>query len=98
MSDLKQAIKQNYLKCVQDPSYFINQYCTIQHPQRGKIKFKLYPFQFDVLKEKSMYGRKYMGIERSTFIIDPDGKLIKEWRGVKVPGHVEEVYNFVCEL
>jgi len=51
VSDLKQAIKQNYVKCVQDPSYFINQYCTIQHPQRGKIKFKLYPFQYDVLKE-----------------------------------------------
>jgi len=51
VSDLKQAIKQNYIKCVQDPSYFINQYCTIQHPQRGKIKFKLYPFQYDVLKE-----------------------------------------------
>ena len=51
MSDLKQAIKQNYVKCAQDPSYFINQYCTIQHPQRGKIKFKLYPFQYDVLKE-----------------------------------------------
>ena len=51
MSDLKQAIKQEYLKCVQDPSHFINQFCTIQHPQRGKIKFKLYPFQYDVLKE-----------------------------------------------
>ena len=51
MSNLKQAIKQNYLKCVQDPSYFINQYCIIQHPQRGKIKFKLYPFQEDVLKK-----------------------------------------------
>ena len=51
MSNLKQAIKQNYLKCVKDPSYFINQYCIIQHPQRGKIKFKLYPFQEDVLKE-----------------------------------------------
>ena len=53
---------------------------------------------YEVMKEKSMYGKKYMGIERSTFIIDPDGKLIKEWRGVKVPGHVEEVYNFICEL
>ena len=41
MSNLKQAIKQNYVKCVQDPSYFINEFCTIQHPQRGKIKFKL---------------------------------------------------------
>ena len=51
MSDLKQAIKQNYLKCVKEPSYFINQFCTIQHPQRGKIKFELYPFQYDVLKE-----------------------------------------------
>ena len=53
---------------------------------------------FGVMKEKSMYGRKYMGIERSTFVIDPDGNLIKEWRGVKVPGHVEEVYSFICEL
>ena len=53
---------------------------------------------YGVMKEKSMYGKKYMGIERSTFIVDPDGKLIKEWRGVKVPGHVEEVYNFICEL
>ena len=53
---------------------------------------------YGVMKEKSMYGRKYMGIERSTFVIDPDGNLIKEWRGVKVPGHVEEVYNFICEL
>jgi hypothetical protein len=51
MSNLKQAIKQNYVKCVKDPIYFINQYCIIQHPQRGKIKFKLYPFQKDVLKE-----------------------------------------------
>jgi len=53
---------------------------------------------YEVMKEKSMYGRKYMGIERSTFLIDPDGNLVKEWRGVKVPGHVEEVYNFLCEL
>ena len=53
---------------------------------------------YGVWVEKSMYGRKYMGIERSTFIIDPEGNLIKEWRGVKVPGHVEEVYNFICEL
>ena len=51
MSNLKQAIKQNYLKCAKDPSYFINEFCVIQHPQRGKIKFKLYPYQFDVLKE-----------------------------------------------
>ena len=51
MSDLKQAIKQQYLKCVKDPAHFINQYCTIQHPQRGKIKFELYTFQYDVLDE-----------------------------------------------
>ena len=53
---------------------------------------------YGVMKEKLMYGRKYMGIERSTFVIDPEGNLVKEWRGVKVPGHVEEVYNFICEL
>ncbi len=46
---------------------------------------------FDVLKEKSMYGRKYIGIERSTFLFDSKGKLVKEWRGVKIPGHVDEV-------
>ena len=51
MSNLKQAIKQNYLKCAKDPSYFINEFCVIQHPQRGKIKFKLYPYQYDVLDE-----------------------------------------------
>ena len=53
---------------------------------------------YGVMKEKSMYGRKYMGIERSTFLISPDGSLVKEWRGVKVPGHVEEVYKFLSEL
>ena len=53
---------------------------------------------YGVMKEKSMYGRKYMGIERSTFLISPDGSLVKEWRGVKVPGHVEEVYEFLSEL
>ena len=53
---------------------------------------------YGVMKEKSMYGRKYMGIERSTFLISPDGSLIKEWRGVKVTGHVEEVYEFLSGL
>lgn len=47
--------------------------------------------QYGVWVEKSMYGRKYMGIERSTFMIGPDGKIQKIWRKVKVPGHVEEV-------
>lgn len=46
---------------------------------------------FEVIKEKSMYGKKYMGIERSTFILDETGVVIKEWRNVKVPGHVTEV-------
>lgn len=47
--------------------------------------------QFDVIREKSLYGRKYMGIDRSTFLVDGNGVLRAEWRGVKVPGHVEEV-------
>ncbi len=47
--------------------------------------------QFDVIKEKNMYGRKTLGIERSTFLIDADGKLRAEWRKVKVKGHAEEV-------
>lgn len=51
--------------------------------------------QFDVIKEKNLYGRKYMGIERSTFLIDEDGVLRKEWRKVKVPGHVEAVLSAV---
>ena len=46
---------------------------------------------FDVIKEKNMYGKKLMGIERSTFLIDEKGVLRQEWRKVKVPGHVEEV-------
>ena len=53
---------------------------------------------FDVLKEKSMYGRKYMGIVRSTFVIDQSLAVIKEWRNVKVPGHAEEVYQYVESL
>ena len=53
---------------------------------------------FDVIKEKSMYGKKYLGIERSTFLIDEKGKLIKEWRKVKVPGHALEVLESIIEL
>ena len=48
--------------------------------------------------EKSMYGKKYMGIERATFLFDEDLKLIKIWRNVKVKGHVEEVLSFVKNL
>ena len=47
--------------------------------------------QYQVWKEKSMYGKKYMGVERSTFLIDADGNIKKAWRKVKVPGHVEDV-------
>ncbi len=52
---------------------------------------------FDVWKEKSMYGRKYMGIERSTFIINAEGKIEKEWRKVKVKGHVDEVIEYLSD-
>ncbi len=49
--------------------------------------------QFDVIKLKKLYGREYMGIDRSTFLIDEKGILIKEWRSVKVKGHVDEVLD-----
>jgi peroxiredoxin Q/BCP len=79
---------------------------TIKSHEGFKDKFK-FPFDlisdsdekickiFDVIKEKSMYGKKYMGIERSTFLINEEGKLVKEWRKVKVKGHVEEVLSFI---
>jgi len=54
--------------------------------------------QFDVIKEKNMYGKKVMGIERSTFLIDKKGVLRSEWRKVKVAGHAEEVLAAVKEL
>ena len=53
---------------------------------------------FDVIKEKNMYGRKVLGIERSTFLIDKTGVLRQEWRKVKVKGHVEEVLEAVKAL
>ncbi len=53
---------------------------------------------FDVIKMKNMYGKQVRGIERSTFLIDKNGKLQKEWRGIKVPGHVDEVLLAVKEL
>ena len=53
---------------------------------------------FDVIKEKSLYGRKYMGVDRSTFIIDESGKILHVWRNVKVKGHVEEVINKLKEI
>jgi len=51
--------------------------------------------QFDVIREKTLYGRKFMGIERSTFLIDEGGKLRQEWRKVKVKGHAQEVLESV---
>jgi peroxiredoxin Q/BCP len=53
---------------------------------------------FNVMKMKNMYGKQVRGIERSTFVIDGTGKLVKEWRGVKVPGHIDEVLEFVKAL
>lgn len=50
---------------------------------------------FDVIKMKNMYGKKVRGIERSTFLISTEGKLINEWRGVKVNGHVQELIEFL---
>ncbi|MAZ07707.1 MAG: peroxiredoxin [Rickettsiales bacterium] len=54
--------------------------------------------QFGVWVQKSMYGRKYMGIERSTFVFDKDLKLVKSWRNVKVKDHAEEVYTLISKL
>jgi peroxiredoxin Q/BCP len=60
----------------------------------GEVACRLY----GVIKLKNMYGRKVRGIERSTFVIDARGIVRREWRGVKVPGHVEEVLEFVKTL
>ena len=54
--------------------------------------------RFGVVKMKNMYGKQVRGIERSTFVIGPDGRLAREWRGVKVPGHAQEVLKFVQSL
>lgn len=82
---------------------------SMKSHEKFKEKYK-FPFElisdeeeelcqiFDVIKEKNLYGKKHLGIERSTFVIDEDGKLVKEWRKVKVPGHVDEVLEFVKSL
>ena len=79
---------------------------TLKSHENFKAKFT-FPFEllsdeeekacelFGVIKMKNMYGKQVRGIERSTFVIDPDGKLIKAWRGVKVEGHVKEVLQFI---
>jgi thioredoxin-dependent peroxiredoxin len=53
---------------------------------------------FDVMKLKNMYGKQVRGVERSTFVFDVDGKLVKSWRGLKAPGHAAEVLGFVQTL
>ena len=53
---------------------------------------------FGVMKMKNMYGKKVRGVERSTFVIDPEGVVRREWRGLKVPGHAREVLEFVESL
>jgi thioredoxin-dependent peroxiredoxin len=81
---------------------------TLASHEKFKARFE-FPFElladvdkkacavFDVIKEKSMYGRKYMGVERSTFLIDAKGVLRREWRKVKVAGHAAEVLAAVRE-
>jgi peroxiredoxin Q/BCP len=82
---------------------------SVRSHERFKAKMK-FPFellsdpdeavcgQFGVMKQKNMYGKKVRGIERSTFVLDKTGVLACEWRGVKVPGHIQEVLNFVKAL
>jgi peroxiredoxin Q/BCP len=66
---------------------------TLASDDKGKVTE-----QYGVWVEKSMYGRKYMGIERATFLIDAKGVVRQEWRKVKVPGHVDEVLKAVKAL
>jgi peroxiredoxin Q/BCP len=54
--------------------------------------------QFGVIKMKNMYGKQVRGIERSTFVLDRERVIRREWRGIKVPGHVQEVFDFVKTL
>lgn len=82
---------------------------SIQSHERFKEKMA-FPFEllsdsdeiacklFDVIKMKNMYGKQVRGIDRSTFVLDTGGVLRREWRGVKVPGHVDEVLDFVKTL
>ena len=79
---------------------------SIKSHENFKAKYS-FPFQllsdpdeiacnlFDVIKMKNMYGKQVRGVERSTFLIGPDGKLSHEWRGVKVVGHVQEILEIL---
>jgi thioredoxin-dependent peroxiredoxin len=82
---------------------------TLASHEKFKAKYG-YPFDllsdneeracklFGVIKEKNMYGKKVMGIERSTFVMGRDNEIVKEWRGVKVPEHAREVLDYVTTL
>ena len=82
---------------------------NLRSHERFKAKFE-FPFRliadpdetlcnlFDVMKDKNMYGKKVRGIERSTFLVDAEGVLRREWRKVKIDGHVDEVLAAVAEL
>lgn len=82
---------------------------TLKSHENFKAKFS-FPFElladteelacnlFNVIKMKNMYGKQVRGIERSTFVIDKSGHLVKEWRGVKVDGHAAEVLSFIQTL
>jgi thioredoxin-dependent peroxiredoxin len=82
---------------------------SIKSHENFKSKFS-FPFEllsdseeiacrlFDVIKMKKMYGKEVRGIERSTFIINAEGDVIKEWRGVKVDGHIPEVLEFLRSI
>ena len=82
---------------------------SVKAQNNFKLKYDL-PFQlvsdveanvcesYQVLKEKSMYGKKYIGIERSTFIMDEDLNIIKEYRNVKVKGHANDVLEFLSQM
>ncbi len=82
---------------------------SLKKQQNFKKKFSM-PFElvadvdevlcqeFEVIKEKNMYGKKFMGIERSTFLVNELGEIIQSWRKVKVPGHVQDVLTAVKEL
>lgn len=82
---------------------------SLKSHENFKAKFE-FPFEllsdteelacklFDVIKMKKMYGKEVRGIERSTFVINSEGALIREWRGVKVDGHIPEVLAFIRSL
>lgn len=82
---------------------------SVKSHENFKAKFS-FPFElmadteelacslFGVMKMKNMYGKQVRGVERSTFVINPQGELIREWRGVKVDGHAKEVLTFIQSL